>query len=207
MLVVIVCLLTVHSGLAQEAEKIVKKMYDTYESIDQICAEYTQTFRWKLADEVHTVKGNICAKDDDKFRVETDKQIIATNGKTLWTLSKPNQQVIIDRGENKESKYPVLKSFIENYRNNYIPEYIDKETVQGKKCHHLKLMAKTDDQFNRTIDIWVDEDTWFMLKALQTDINGNESIYEIYNMNTDPDLKNDYFTLEIPEGMEVVDMR
>jgi outer membrane lipoprotein carrier protein len=192
---------------AQDAGALLGQIQKKYESMKNVCATFSQTFHWELAGETKTFAGTVCTRNGVQFKVETSDQLIITDGKTVWTMPHGNKQVIIDdAGENGESN-PFLKSFMQNFVNNYRTELLSPETINGTPHHHLRLTAKSDDEFTKKVEIWADQKSLLMDKIVQTDINGNTSTYEVREINLNAGLTDASFKPEIPEGYEVVDMR
>jgi outer membrane lipoprotein-sorting protein len=206
-LLYILAFFTAASLPAQSADEILKKVEQAYLSIDRMCADYEQTFIWTLADETNTFDGRICTAGGTKFRIENQDQIIVTNGTTLWTLNKRNQQVMIDTADKSDKEPPFLRSFVEKYRRDYNAAYAGEEMLNGEKHDKLILTAKTEDQFETEIRLWVRRDDHLVTKIVQVDINENINQYLMQNINTAVDLPAFYFVLEIPEGYQVVDLR
>ena len=195
---------------AQDATQILTQVKNNYEAHPNICARFTQTFHWKLAEETQIVNGNICIKDGVKFKIETDNQIAITDGKTLWTLNKINKQVIIDRAGGGSQENPLLKSFLQKYIENYVAKLVAAEKGdQGEIIYHLNLLAKSEDEFYQRIEIWIEKKSksYFMKKIIQYDINGNETIYTINDLNLQADIPDSMFKPAIPDGYEVIDLR
>jgi outer membrane lipoprotein-sorting protein len=203
----ILALFTAASLPAQSADKILKKVEKTYLSIDRMCADYEQTFIWTLADETNTFDGRICTAGGVKFRIENQDQIIITNGTTLWTLNKRNRQVLIDTPDKRDKAPPFLRSFVQKYRRDYNAAYAGEAMLNGEKHDKLILTAKTEDQFETEIRLWVRRDDHLVTKIVQVDINENSNQYSMKNINTGVDLPASFFVLEIPEGYEVLDLR
>ncbi len=192
---------------ARTAEEIIGKVRQKYEGLKQVCADFTQTFHWKLADETQVVKGQICAKDGIKFRIESQDQLIITDGKTIWTMNKANKQVMVDNAGNASGDNPFLKSYLKKYTEEYKGELLGTEKIGQVDFYHLKLMAKNEDQFVRQVEFWVDSKSFLLTKVQQLDINDNSTAYEVENVKLDVVLKDAIFTFTAPEGYEVIDLR
>jgi chaperone LolA len=189
--------------LAQDAEEILERVQDRLESINAICADYEQTFHWELAGETNVVSGTVCVKEGIQFRIENPDQIIVTDGNTLWTLSHTNRQVVIDQTENNTPENPFLTSFLEKYNR----QYNSKRMGETDDTITVLLTARTEDVFQRKIELTIEKSSSLITRVVQTDVNDNQSIYELKNIDTDPDLTAAAFTLDIPEGYKVSDMR
>jgi len=192
---------------AQTASAVLARVKQKYEALDRVCADFTQTFYWKMAGETQVTKGSLCTKNGVMFRIELQDQTIVTDGVTLWTLSKSNQQVMIDHAASGKESNPFLKSFIEKYFKNYKAELLAEEAVQNAPHFHLLLTALSEDEFERKLELWINKSTWIMSRVKQTDANSNDSIYEVTSLKLDAVLSDQDFKLVVPDGYETVDMR
>jgi len=192
---------------AQNADAILSKVKQKYQGLKQVCAEFQQTFHWKMADETQVTKGSLCTQNGVQFRIEMQDQTIVTDGVTLWTLSRANQQVMIDHAANGKENNPFLSAFIEKYFKNYRAGLAGEETLQNVPHYHLLLTALSEDEFERTLELWVNKSTMIMSRIKLVDVNGNDSIYEVTSLNLKPTLSDQDFILTVPEGFETVDLR
>lgn len=188
----------------KEAEKILTKVQDTYQELDDVCSDFTQTFFWKLTDDRQTVTGHICAKGGDKFKIETPEQLIVTDGDVLWTMNKLSKQVIIDHAENATNNNPFIKNFMQKY----ISEYDAKlEDTSDRSQSHVVLTSKTGEHFIPRIQLWIDNKSNLINKIVQEDLNENTTTFEMTNLNTDVSLAAKEFKFQTPSDAEVIDMR
>ncbi len=192
------------AAMAQKAEKVLDDIQEQYEKQDNMCAEYTQTFIWKLAGETQTVEGKICIKNQNKFRIESPTQTIIMDGQTVWTINKVNKQIIIDRASEQSNDHPFLKNFIDSFNKDY---HVALNEKGGRDHFGLTLTAKTEDQFIREIELLADKKTKFLTGIERTDVNGNTTIYTVKNIDTGVRLDAAQFKLGVQEGYEIVDMR
>ena len=202
----LIFLITHHNtGIAdRQTDKVLEQTRKLYENLDEVCAEFTQIFHWKLTDETQIIKGTICAKGGDKFKISTDEQLIVTNGKVLWTLNKQNGQVIVDTAENS-SDNPFVKDFLQKYINDYDALVSDECSTNELIC--VRMTSKSGSDFVSTMRLWINRKTDFIQKIEQIDLNENTTTFEFSQIATDVSLSNKDFSLDIPSGADVIDMR
>lgn len=204
---IIVCLLvlsTVVFAADKEAEKILDKVQETYEKLDDVCSDFTQTFYWKLTDDLQVVTGHICAKGGDKFKIETPEQLIVTDGDVLWTLNKLNNQVIIDYAENATNDNPFIKNFMQKYITEYDATLVESS---DRTQSHIMLTSKTGEHFNPRIQLWIDNKSNLITKIVQEDLNDNTTTFEMTNLNTDVSLAAKEFKFQPQSNADIIDMR
>lgn len=188
------------------AEKVIKKVQKKFDSIRDFSAEFQETFHWELADETQSIKGKIYLKGGDKFRLETQDQIIVSDGRTLWTYSPITNQVIIDDLEKTEEAL-LPRDLLFKYVREYSPHLLAEEKTKGRRIYKLELIPKDRDEFIQRMEIWVDGKDWITKKISYIDINGNKRIYEISNIRINQGLEEGFFIFKIPQGVEIIDMR
>ncbi len=187
------------------SEKLLNQVQKNYEKLEKVCADFTQTFHWKMTGETQQISGKICALGGDKFRIETDEQVIVTDGKTLWTLNKQSNQVIVDYAENAASDNPFIKDFLDKYIREYNSQIDESASTDDKTV--VLLTSKTGDHFVHRLRLWTGEKSNLITKIEQVDLNDNTTIFEINNINTEVSLSNSDFKFDVPADADVIDMR
>ncbi|HNW58479.1 MAG TPA: outer membrane lipoprotein carrier protein LolA [bacterium] len=192
---------------AQTAGDVLGRIQKKYEGMKNVCADYSQTFHWELANETQVFEGHLCTRNGVQFKIENNDQTIITDGKTIWTMPHGNNQVIIDDASESDGDNPFLKSFLQNYIDNYKSELLPPETIAGAVHYHIRLTARSEDEFNKEVEIWADQKSLLMNRIKQTDQDGNSSTYEVRDVDLNANLSDASFKPVIPEGYEIVDMR
>jgi len=191
----------------EKANEIIKKLKDNYNKLKTLSAEYTQTFHWKLADNIHQQKGSIWLKGTEKFKIETEDQLIISDGKTIWTYSQFNNQVIIDNVRKSDEEVTLPRDIFLNYSEQYRPNYLKEDKIDNQNCYVIELFAKTEDIFIKYMKIWVNIKILVPMKIQQVDINDNENTYLLKNIQINEQLNDNFFVYKIPEAVEIIDMR
>ncbi len=204
-----VCALQTTNTFAQDAKatELINKVKAKYDALTSFQAEFEQTSHWRLVDNVQQQKGRIWLKDKDKFRIETQDQIIVCNGKIVWTHSLYNNQVIIDKIENSADEIRLPKDLFLKYSENYSPRLIGNEVIDQQDCAVLELKAKSDDIFIKFMKIWINTKLSVPIKIEQVDINENTNSYRLLNVELGKPLADKLFNYEIPNSVEIIDMR
>ncbi|MDZ7340658.1 MAG: outer membrane lipoprotein chaperone LolA [candidate division KSB1 bacterium] len=188
------------------AEDIIKKAKNKYDKIKTLKADFVQTFHWKLADNIHQQKGTVWLKGKDQFKIQTADQVVVCNGRTLWTYSDFNKQVIIDHVD-KSREVTLPRDIFMVYSEQYRPYYVGVEKIDGEECSVLELVGKSEDQFIKQMKIWIHSKLLLPIKIEQLDLNNNENRYVLSNIELDIPLAANLFEYQPPAGVEVIDMR
>ena len=190
---------------AQSADAVMNKVRQKYESLKNVCADFEQTFVWKLAEEQRVVRGSICAQDGVRFRIDTPDQFIVTDGKVVWTLNKGTRQVMVDNATAASGDHPFLKEFMDKYNNDYTATFVTEQP--SPEVYAVLLTAKSENQFVPRVALLVDKKQLLLREILQTDINGNQTRYVMSNINTEAKLTASDFQFQKSGDFEIIDLR
>jgi chaperone LolA len=191
----------------KKADEIIKKVKDKYDDLKTFHAEFAQASYWKLADNIHEQKGKIWLKGKDKFKIETDDQTVVSDGKTIWTYSQFNNQVIIDHVAKSGEDIRLPKDIFFKYSEDYNPIYLQDEKIDNQDCSVLELRAKTEDIFIKYMKIWINLKFFVPIKIEQVDINGNSNTYLLTNIQVNKAINDDLFIYKVTGAVEIIDMR
>ncbi len=189
-------------------EEVIKKVRKRYEKLKRFSADFEQTFEWKLAEETHTFKGKLYLKKPNRFRLETDTQTVVSDAKQVWTYIYANEQVILTSYSELRGM-PKWEDLLFEYGEDYGARYVALEKVGDKKYHLVELIPRKQDK-NADVaqmKVWVDPKEWVALKVAYVDSNGDETTYRLSNVAINPKMDDALFSFQVPEGVEVVDMR
>jgi chaperone LolA len=189
------------------AKKIVNKLQDKYEDLTYLSAEFVQIESFKLTGSENRTSGKIFVKEGEKYRLETEDQIIVTDGKSVWTYSRLNNQVLIDRV--KEGDGSLLpRDLLFKYPRDYFAALLNEEKIGGEDYYVLKLDPREGVHgYIKTMKVWVNQDSYIIKKIEYTDFNDNTSSFEVRDVDTKSIIPEDTFSFKIDETMEVVDLR
>jgi chaperone LolA len=192
---------------AQSVDDIVEEIQEIYDDLKYLSADFIQVEKFNLTGAENKTSGKIYVKDGIKYRLETEDRTIVTDEITVWTYSVFNNQVLIDKAK-KDDGAMLPRDLLFKYPREYYASLLDKVTYKGKDHYILKLDPKEDTHgYIKSMKIWVDDDSYLIAKIEYTDLNDNQSAFEIEKINTAKELPDTFFKFEPPEGSDVVDLR
>ncbi len=206
--IVVAAVLTFDSATAfgQTAAEVLENVNEKYEAISDAQIKFTQRVKLPMTKIDQSSSGTLFVKKSNKYRVDLTDQTIVTNGETVWSYSRPSNQVLIDHFKmNDQSLTPekILTGAPEDFEATLLgEERLDGHTVVG-----LKLTPKDKNSFVSSMKLWVDGESWMIRKVEVADVAGKNTTYIVNEIKTDTGLKDSRFTYQIPEGAEVVDLR
>ncbi|MEJ2637619.1 MAG: outer-membrane lipoprotein carrier protein LolA, partial [Calditrichia bacterium] len=163
--------------------------------------------RFKLTGLENEIFGTLWMSQDNKFRLETEDQIIVSNGEVYWRYNKLDNQVLIDYAK-KSQQDVFLNNFLFHIADLYYSQVLSEEKEDNQKVYELKLTPRNpDESFFSYIKVWIVDKSWDLKRVTYVDYNDNESEYKIEKLVIDPKLPPDIFQFKIPQGIDVVDLR
>lgn len=192
---------------AADVNKIISKVQDKYGNIKYLTAMFKQVEIFKLTGSQTENIGKIYITGGEKYRFESEDQVIVTDGKSVWTYNSMSKQLLIDEvRENSGALIP--RDLLFKYPQKYFATLLSESKENDKKLYLIRLDPRDEVYgYVKSIKIWVDDDEWLIHKIESTDINGNKSLYEITNQDTKSKISEDMFHFIPGEDTEVVDMR
>lgn len=206
-LIALLGFLSIQNAAAANVGKIIAKIQKKYQQARTVSLTFTEVNHFSLTKTTTEAKGHLIFKGQEKFRLETDDQVLVSDSKTFWRFNKIENQVLIDKAK-KSDQDVLLNQFLHNINDHYFSQLLKETKTRKGKIYEIKLTPKPDEQSPFTaIKIWVRDKSWEIFKVIYVDYNDNETEYIIDNMKLNLPVKDSEFTFAIPESTEVVDLR
>jgi len=187
-------------------KKIIDKVEETLSAAGNIRVHFTETFLWKLTGEKQSLSGELIMDNNDRFHITTEDQIIVSDGKTLWTYSKPSNRVLIDKLNTGDDALLPRRIFF-HYTKDYDVRLSKEEEIEKTVCYLLEFDAQPGETFFPRVRVWIDKKTWIPKKIEQIDLNGNKTIFSLNEVKLEKTEPNDIFKFTIPKDVEVIRMQ
>lgn len=207
LLAVLILFSAIGSLTAADVNKIIKKVQNTYDDMDNLTASFVQVETFKLTGTQTETAGKIYIKEGKKYRFESEDQVVVTDGKSVWTYNNISKQLLIDHvRENSGALLP--RDMLFKYPKNHYASLLGEEKDGSENVFVVRLDPKEDNAgFLSYVKLWIRDKTWLIQKIEAVDLNGNSSLYKIKNIDARTKLADSLFTYSAPAGAEVVDMR
>lgn len=190
----------------ESAADILEKVQGKYESIRDASLTFTRHVVFGVTQTRQDFAGTLAMKKGNRYRIELEDQTIVTDGKSVWTYSKINNQVFVDAYKEDSVSFSPDRVLV-NAPENYTAAILGKEEVGKKEASILKLVPKSDKSNLKWMKVWVDRDEWLMRKIQLLDIADNLTTYEVGSLKLNAGLPDSTFRFTPPPGVEVIDVR
>ena len=190
----------------ESAQELLDKVRQKYESVNDAQLKFSQRVVFGVSKIEQKTTGTLYLKKKNKYRMELGNQTIVTDGKTVWSFSVPNNQVLIDNFKLDERSMTPERLLTGSSGDFYVT-LIGNEKLGKVNVAVLKLVPKDDESIIKSMKLWVDESTWFIKKVEVVDVNGKETEYLVDDLQVNVGLQDSRFVFTISEGVQVVDLR
>jgi outer membrane lipoprotein-sorting protein len=193
----------------QQAESILNKVSEKYQSLSGLTAAFEYTYSTSPGDVAEKSSGQVAVKGD-KYKLVLNDQEIYNNGKTVWTYIKSNsfKEVTINTVEDNTDE--LTPSNIYNiYKKGYTYKLLGEKAQNGTVVQEIELSAeRRNSQFQR-IKLFVDKAKMDLIGWEIQDEMGGVFSYRFREINTQADLPDSHFVFDIQKhpGVEVIDLR
>ena len=198
-----------HSGQKAKlnAPEVLEKVQEAYSNIEDASVGFTQTVSLKYAKIEQTYIGTVMMKKGNKYRIESQEQILVTDGATVWMYSPVNKQVLVDAyKENPESFSP--EKFLIGLPKNFRATLVDDNGTDVHAAYTLKLTPKSGiAKYLKSLKVWIDDADWSIRAVEYIDINETRTFYSLKDARFNTGIPDERFTFVVPEHVEVVDLR
>ena len=186
-------------------DEVIKKV-ETHYSVSGFFAYFSQTSTIKAMEITDSASGRAFFKRSGKMRWEyetPDRQMIITDGKTLWVFRPEDNQVMIGKAPSffKGGKGFSFLSDMKVIRQKF-NMVLEKETEEGFFVLKLNPREKTYDIVE--IYLWISRKTFDVVRILTRNSYGDETRIVFNNIQLKQDLDDSLFSFEISEGIEVL---
>ena len=130
--------------------EVVAKLQKKFADLETLSAHFVKQHYWRVMDQHQEVKGKLLVQRPDQFRMDSDVQVVVSDGKTVWHYAPANAQVLVSdytAMENDRNYEKLLFDLIfwGGYDENYVPVYAGEEKIHRKTCYAVDLLAKKED--------------------------------------------------------------
>ena len=142
--------------------EVVAKLQKKFADLETLSAHFVKRHYWRVMDLHQEVKGKLLVQRPDQFRMDSDVQVVVSDGKTVWHYAPANAQVLVSdyaAMENDRNYEKLLFDLIfwGGYDENYVPVYVGEEKIHRKTCYAVDLLAKKEDTYIHKIRLWIDK--------------------------------------------------
>jgi outer membrane lipoprotein carrier protein len=188
------------------AQDIIGKVQEKYAEIKDATLHFSQDVKFSISKAEYSSNGILYMKKTNHYRIVTDDRTFVTDGKTVWSYTPANKQVLIDTYKEEPRSFSPER-FLLSVPKDFYAAILSREKFERKNVVVLKLTPKEDNTSMRSLKLWIDDGEWLLWKAEIVDMNDNITTYAVSDIQLNTAISDSTFSFVAPPGVEVVDLR
>ena len=180
-------------------EAVARGLQERYGAIESLQAEFVQTAGGQRLQGTISVRG-------DAFRLDLGSQVLVTDGRTLWSYSKDDEQVVVQDYDPARVGFSVGQLFTD-YLDVFRVTGATRATVGGERHHVLTLRPREAGQSVRDATVYVRASDAVPTRIRVHDASGGTLAFDLQDVRRNVRLPGSTFRFQAPAGTEVVDLR
>jgi len=189
-----------------EASRLLSRLREKYNDVENLSLRFTQTTVFAVSRAEQETAGSLVMGRGNRYRVDLGERTIVSDGKSVWSWSKANDQVIVDLFRDDPAG-TTPERLLTRIPDDYHALLTGSGKVGGKETTILKLTPGKPGTQVKWIKLWVDEDGPTVLKLQVHDLGDNDMTYLLRDVEVDGEVPDSVFSFTAPPGAEVLDLR
>lgn len=193
------------TGAEQRAAEMAADLSTRYDGIEGMRLRFVQTASSAFMDTDERYSG-LLTFTDNEYLIETSNQTIVTDGITTWVHNLGEAQVIINDFVEDETAFSLTR-FLRSFSDEYRSSWEGTESLGGAIHDRLRLIPTDDFADFRQVDLWIRQSDTLVTRLIAVDLNDVRMVFDLSAIEVNPDLPDNLFSFEMPENVDVVDLR
>ena len=184
---------------AQTPDAIARQLQQRYGAVESLRASFVQTAGGQR------LQGTLSVRDD-AFRLDLGSQVLVTDGGTLWSYSRDDEQVVVQDYDPGEVGFSVGQLFTD-YLAVFRATGATRATIAGVRHDVLTLRPRERGMSVRDVTLYVRSSDGVPTRVRVHDTNGGTLAFDLNDVERNVRFPASTFRFAAPRGTEVVDLR
>ncbi len=184
---------------AQSPDAVARELQRRYGRVSSLQANFVQTSGGQRMNGTLAVRGNA-------FRLDLEEQTLVTDGRTMWSYTQDDRQVVIQDYDERQVGFSVGQLFTD-YLRVFRATGATKATISGVQYDVLSLRPRASGSAVRDATLYVRSSDAVPTRVRVHDRNGGTLQFDVSNVRLNRSLASSLFRFDAPRGTEVVDLR
>ena len=184
---------------AQSPDAVARRLQQRYGAIESLRARFVQTAGGQR------LQGTLSVKDG-AFRLDLGSQVLVTDGGTLWSYSRDDDQVVVQDYDPAKVGFSVGQLFT-NYLDVFRVTGASRATIAGVRHDVLTLRPRQSGSSVRDATLYVRSSDAVPTRVRVHDTNGGTLAFDLRDVERNVPLAASTFRFDAPRSTEVVDLR
>ena len=196
---VLAVVLCTGQAVAQTAEQKARELQRRYGTVRSLQADFVQTSGGQSLRGTIAVRGNA-------FRLDLGEQVLVTDGRTMWSYSRDDQQVVVQAYDEGQVGFSVGQLFTD-YLRVFRATGASTARLGGVAYDVLSLRPRASGSSVRDATLYVRSSDAVPTRVRVHDRNGGSLQFDVANVRLNRTLAANTFRFTAPRGTETVDLR
>lgn len=184
-----------------------KKLRKKYHKVSSLRADFREVFEWEMTGETSIREGSLLVTDDNRFRIDTPEQLMVSDGGDIYRYNRIKSQVIIESVSEDGDQLLPRKLLLE-FADGFSAETITPLSVANRQGYRLDLLPeKPDEMLLSAATLWFTSEDMIVQRLKLVDQNGNSTSYYLSNIQLDKPVDPTETSINIPDDVEIFDLR
>ena len=184
---------------AQSPDAVARRLQQRYGATETLRARFVQTAGGQR------LQGTLSVKDD-AFRLDLGSQVLVTDGGTLWSYSRDDDQVVVQDYDPASVGFSPGQLFTD-YLDVFRVTGASRATIAGVRHDVLTLRPRRSGSSVRDATLYVRSSDAVPTRVRVHDTNGGTLAFDLRDVERNVPLAASTFRFDAPRGTEVVDLR
>lgn len=207
-LILLFCLVLIPAQVLAGTSALVNKIQKQYESLNSFKSTFVQELTNAASKEVEERRGSIVFKQPRLIRWETtspEKELLIVTSEFVWDYF-PQEDIAYKYSLGKILNSKTMLRFLSGEAN--ISDDFDVKLQEMEdEWQKIKLIPHDPEPNLVLAYIWAEPETGLVRQILLVDFFGNGNQLTLEDLELDPELDKDLFSLSLPDDVEVIDSR
>ena len=180
-------------------EAVARQLQTRYGATESLQASFVQSVGAQRLEGTLSVRGGA-------FRLDLGSQVLVTDGTTLWSYSRDDEQVVVQDYDPARVGFNVGQLFTD-YLDVFRVTGASRATIAGTRHDVLTLRPREAGMSVRDATLYVRSSDAVPTRVRVHDTNGGTLAFDLTNVRRNVTLPASTFQFTAPSGTEVVDLR
>ena len=190
---------TAQAQAQRSPEAVARDLQERYGALRSLQASFVQTAGGQR------LSGTLSVRND-AFRLDLGDQVLVTDGATLWSFSRAEEQVVVQDYDPSRVGFSVGQMFTD-YLDVFRVTGATKATIGGAAHDVLTLRPRQSGSTVRDATLYVRSSDAVPTRVRVHDTNGGTLAFDLRDVRRNVSLPASTFRFAAPRGTEVVDLR
>lgn len=184
---------------AQSPDAVARQLQQRYRQVETVSADFVQSTGGA------TLSGRLQVRGD-AFRMSIGDQTLVTDGRTLWSYSPDDEQVVVQAYNPRQAGFSIGQ-LLTDYLRVFRAVGATRATINGVRHDVLTLRPRDAGSSVRDATLYVRSSDAVPTRVRVRDTNGTLHAFDLSRVRLNERLPASTFRFAPPRGTEVVDLR